>query len=86
MSVLPSNQSTDILFVWHIFIKNEDVEYDEYTISVANSSPYQVAMALNNYNYIGPNTTSPLRPVFYLNSDVAYISGSGTISDPIRIQ
>ena len=84
MSVLPSNQSTDILFVWHIFIKNEDLEYDEYTISVANSSPYQVAMALNNY--IGSNTTSPLRPVFYLNSDVEYISGTGIEYDPYRIQ
>ena len=27
-----------------------------------------------------------IRPCFYLNSDVQYISGSGTSSDPIRIQ
>ena len=26
-----------------------------------------------------------VRPVFYLNSDVQYISGSGTQSDPFRI-
>ena len=29
--------------------------------------------------------TSPMRPVFYLNSNVSYISGSGTSSDPIRL-
>ncbi len=28
----------------------------------------------------------PVRPCFYLNSDVQYVSGSGTESDPIRIQ
>ena len=31
------------------------------------------------------STYDTIRPVFYLNSDVKYISGSGTSSDPIRI-
>ena len=29
---------------------------------------------------------NPVRPCFYLNSDVQYISGSGTESDPIRLK
>ncbi len=35
------------------------------------------------HNY--PEATNAVRPVFYLNSDVTYISGSGTQSDPFRI-
>ena len=27
-----------------------------------------------------------IRPAFYLNSDVEYLSGSGTESDPIRLK
>ncbi len=37
----------------------------------------------NNYHVDGGGM--PVRPVFYLNSNVAYISGSGTESDPFRI-
>ncbi len=33
----------------------------------------------------GLGYSNAVRPVFYLNSDVAYLSGSGTQSDPIRI-
>ena len=33
----------------------------------------------------GNQSTRPVRPVFYLNSDAIYVSGSGTGSDPIRI-
>lgn len=29
--------------------------------------------------------TGQARPVFYLNSEVIYVNGSGTSSDPIRI-
>ena len=31
------------------------------------------------------NITYAVRPVFYLNSNITYVSGSGTSSDPIRI-
>ena len=31
------------------------------------------------------NFTFAVRPVFYLNSNITYVSGSGTSSDPIRI-
>ena len=37
------------------------------------------------YSNIGVSATSAVRPVFYLNSNVTYVSGSGTESDPIRI-
>ncbi len=32
------------------------------------------------------NLSFDIRPVFYLNSDVQYVSGSGTSTDPIRIK
>ena len=35
------------------------------------------------YNFV--HDTRAVRPVFYLNSNVTYVSGSGTSSDPIRI-
>ena len=35
---------------------------------------------------INGNANHAVRPTFYLNSDVEYASGSGTISDPIRIK
>ena len=36
--------------------------------------------------YGGADTSNVARPVFYLNSNVTYISGVGTQSDPIRIR
>ena len=44
----------------------------------------------DNYGYIdfgdGFNGVSATRPCFYLNSDVAYISGDGSINFPFRIE
>lgn len=39
----------------------------------------------NNIDDITFRAGSLVRPVFYLNSDVEYVSGTGTQSDPIRI-
>ena len=39
----------------------------------------------NNIDDITFRASSLVRPVFYLNSDVEYVSGTGTQSDPIRI-
>ena len=41
------------------------------------------AGCVNGYNVVG-NTTA-VRPVFYLNSSISYVSGSGSSADPIRI-
>lgn len=39
----------------------------------------------NNIDDITFRAGSLVRPVFYLNSDVEYVSGTGTQSGPIRI-
>ena len=60
---------------------------DEWTISRNfDSSTY----AFGVYSSRGPSrfgvsSTRSIRPVFYLNSNVQYSSGSGTSSDPIRL-
>ena len=60
---------------------------DEWTISRNfDSSTY----AFGVYSSRGPSrfgvrSMRSIRPVFYLNSNVAYSGGSGTSSDPIRI-
>ena len=46
------------------------------------------AFGINNDGSVGTNRSengNAVRPVFYLNPDVVYISGSGTESDPFRI-
>ena len=61
---------------------------DEWTISRRSDDSgiaFLVASAGAVYGYYSANFTLAVRPCFYLNSDVAYISGSGTESDPIRI-
>ena len=42
------------------------------------SEDYDIGISIVNINH-------SVRPVFYLNSDVEYISGTGTESDPFRI-
>ena len=37
-----------------------------------------------SYNYVSADFIAA-RPVFYLNSDVTYVSGSGSMTDPLRI-
>ena len=59
----------------------------EWTISPISTYSNLVFSLMDNgrlstsYVYVG----NSIRPVFYLNSEVLYISGSGTQSDPIRI-
>ena len=59
----------------------------EWTISRRSdisSSAFSVPSA-GNVNSNSVSNSRAVRSVFYLNSDVTYISGSGTSSDPIRI-
>lgn len=62
----------------------------EWTISPVSSGSNLVAFVsdLGGISYVGVfyNSSYAVRPCFYLNSDVQYASGSGTISDPIRIK
>ena len=48
---------------------------------VATSGSIETALAYES----GTGYDNPIRPVFYLNSDVTYTSGTGTSTDPIRI-
>ena len=41
--------------------------------------------SMGHVEYLSVLNPFYIRPVFYLNSDVAYSSGSGIESDPIRI-
>ena len=62
----------------------------EWTISCRSSNTYSAyfvgtsgnASTDRVYDGIGLNA---LRPCFYLTSDVTYVNGSGTESDPIRV-
>ena len=59
----------------------------EWTIFRSSDDPYSAVCVydsgvVNTSNVLG---NYAVRPVFYLNSDVQYSSGSGIESDPIRI-
>ena len=60
----------------------------EWVISVTSGTTgYAVRIATNGYAVSMLVTQNhAARPTFYLTSDVLYISGSGTSSDPIRIK
>ncbi len=61
----------------------------EWTIS-RRSDGYNYAFPVISGGYIGETNSvgnmRAVRPCFYLNSNVTYVSGFGTQSDPIRIQ
>ncbi len=60
----------------------------EWTISHFSDYPYS-AFGVNSDGYVygyNVNRSFAVRPVFYLNSNVVYVSGTGTQSDPFRIQ
>ncbi len=59
-------------------------EWIIYSNNSSNSAPY--IGGNGNLSSLSISTFGcAIRPCFYLNSNVAYISGTGTISDPIRI-
>ena len=62
---------------------------NEWTISRSSSST-SGAYSVNDAGSVRIDAVTmgvfAIRPVFYLNSDVAYISGTGTESDPFRIE
>ena len=58
-----------------LYVGNEDDVYDAMEISYGDVGRAGAISAVED----------DIRPCFYLNSDVEYVSGSGTQSDPIRI-
>ena len=54
--------------------------------SGGDSYYYHSALARYVVGYDAKINSKPVRPVFYLNSDVRYVSGTGTEKDPYRIQ
>jgi len=67
-----------------------NIDY-EWTMSRAgyfyDGNYYAWTIHLDGYyggNYLG--TSNAVRPVFFLTSDIEYVSGTGTLSDPIIIQ
>ena len=61
---------------------------NEWTISGdcdTSNGAFFVTSTGSVFNFSGVNFTYAVRPVFYLNSNVQYASGSGTQSDPIRL-
>ena len=60
----------------------------EWTISCVTNNSYN-SFYIDSTGYVYHSSSSVhsiVRPCFYLNSNVTYVSGSGTQSDPIRIQ
>ncbi len=61
----------------------------EWTISRGTGTTYN-AFSVESSGYVygdaAVDSTNAVRPVFYLNSNVTYSSGSGTESDPIRLE
>jgi len=58
--------------------------YDgHFAVMISGGTSYESAgtLSVGNLNY-----ESSVRPVFYLTSDVKYVSGTGTLADPILIQ
>ena len=67
-----------------------NIGISEWTISPESSNSNN-AFTVNSSGTISNGASGVysgyrVRPVFYLNSDVEYVSGTGTQSDPIRIQ
>ena len=61
---------------------------NEWTISrnsYNSNNAFMVHMIVDLYFYDVYDFNLAVRPVFYLNSNITYVSGSGTSSDPIRI-
>ena len=82
---------TTNLFNYDTAAKNKDwlfLGYYEWLLS-PNSSYFNIAWYVysdGNVNDNGSVTdTNAVRPTFFLTSSVQYVSGSGTSTDPIRI-
>ena len=87
----PSAWISDLGNYDEISIKNNNWMYlglNEWTVShtSGNTSAISIDDTGFGYHYSSmDHNFFAIRPCFYLNSNVTYVSGSGTQSDPIRI-
>ena len=60
---------------------------EEWTVSPSSSGSYDAFYVVHSANMLAINTDYGFgaSPVLYLNSDVYYLSGTGTITDPFQI-
>ena len=89
----PENWTKNLNIYHNDTIKNNNWMFmglDEWTITRFESLPSSVFLVRSSGS-VGSNSVNygydykGVRPAFYLNSDITYISGSGTESDPFRI-
>ena len=88
-----SNQSWTTTFNNYDNAKNDNWLYNsrlEWTITPVNNNSYVLFQIASTYidgaDGFVDFSGNLIRPCFYLNSDVEYVSESGTQSDPIQIQ
>ena len=83
----PDNWNT-VLGDYHLAADSNWLYYNDYndlTISSSTNVSYIMIISSGSIARARPSTQYPYRPVFYLNSNVLYSSGTGTSSNPIRI-
>ena len=85
----PDNWNT-VLGDYHLAADSNWLYYnDYYDLTISPSTNVNSIMIISSYSgsitSARPSTQYPYRPVFYLNSNVLYSSGTGTSSNPIRI-
>ena len=61
-------------------------EFTMTRLSEDNVSIYVIYDSGSMHTTLSYGTYDAFRPVFYLNSNVTYVSGTGTQSDPFRIK
>lgn len=85
----PANWSTNIGSLNNDTNRNNNWMFmglDDWTISrTSDTSDGSWFVDASGGVYIGVGQDHAVRPTFYLNSNVTYVSGFGTSSDPIRI-
>ena len=85
----PENWTTE-LRNYHTVAKNNNWMFmGAYEWTIDTISPYhRSALAIYLIGNVGGRNlveSSEVRPTFYLNSDVTYVSGTGTQTNPYRI-
>lgn len=89
-ATIPKNWTTSLSLYNNDDIKNSNWLFNntyEWTISSCGND-LGAAFQINSFGDIGGHSVSgvsPIRPTFYLNSDVVYTGGAGTKTDPYRI-
>ena len=86
-----NNCATSWIHLWKSENDSNASHTYEWTMSryahAGNNNPYAAHIVTNGWvNYILAGNTFSVRPVFFLTSDIQYLSGTGTLTDPILIK